>query len=56
MVSVQLRNTGQGLWTPLLLPTSAQAAQTLAKAVRTLNIADEVRVVPSTPQRLDIRA
>ena len=56
MVSVQLRNTGQGLWTHMLLPTSEQAAQTLAKAVRTLNIADEVRVVPSAGPRVDIRA
>lgn len=44
MVSVQLRNSGQGLWTALTLPTSVQAAQTLAAAARTLNIADQVRI------------
>ena len=43
MVSVQLRNAGQGLWTALLLPTSVQAAQTLASAARALNLADQVR-------------
>jgi hypothetical protein len=47
MVSVQLRNAGQGLWTPLLLPTSVQAAQTLASAARSLNLADSVRVAPA---------
>lgn len=47
MVSVQLRNSGQGLWTPLTLPTSVQAAQTLAAAVKTLNLADQVRIQPS---------
>ena len=36
MVSVQMRNAGQGLWTVLTLPTSVQAAQTVAGAVRTL--------------------
>lgn len=47
MVSVQIRNAGQGIWTPVTLPTSVQAAQTVATAVRTLNIADQVRVQAS---------
>ncbi|MFN9926654.1 MAG: hypothetical protein ACK53I_06920 [Phenylobacterium sp.] len=47
MVSVQLRNSGQGLWTAFTLPTSVQAAQTLAAAARTLNIADQVRIQAS---------
>ena len=49
MVSVQLRNSGQGLWTALFLPTSVQAAQTLAAAARTLNLADQVRITPTAP-------
>ena len=32
MVSVQLRNTGNGLWSSMTLPTSVQVAQTLAGA------------------------
>ena len=57
MVSVQLRNSGQGLWTALSLPTSVQAAQTLAAAARTLNLADQVRITPQqTPARqVDIK-
>jgi len=57
MVSVQLRNSGQGLWTALTLPTSVQAAQTLAAAARTLNLADQVRITPApTPaQQLDLK-
>jgi hypothetical protein len=47
MVSVQLRNSGQGLWTSLSLPTSVQAAQTLAATARKLNMADQVRITPS---------
>lgn len=49
MFCVELRNTGQGLWTPLTLPTSVQAAQTIAGAARTLNLADQVRITPSQP-------
>ncbi len=49
MVSVQLRNAGQGLWTSLLLPTSVQAAQTLAAAAKTLDLADQVRIQPLAP-------
>jgi hypothetical protein len=49
MVSVQLRNSGQGLWTQMTLPTTAQAAQTLAAAARTLDLADHVRIQPSAP-------
>lgn len=47
MVSVQLRNSGQGLWTQLTLPTSVQAAQTLAAVAKRLNLADQVRIEPS---------
>jgi hypothetical protein len=47
MVSVQLRNSGSGLWTPFTLPSSVQVAQTVAAAVRTLNIADQVRIQPA---------
>ena len=57
MVSVQLRNSGQGLWWALSLPTSVQAAQTLAATARKLNMADEVRIQPAQgSQKLDIRA
>ncbi len=51
MVSVQMRNSGDGLWTALTLPTSVQVAQTLAGAARTLNLADQVRIqaVPPPP-------
>jgi hypothetical protein len=56
MVSVQLRNSGQGLWTALTLPTSVQVAQTLAATARTLNMADQVRITPSTgASRVDVR-
>lgn len=49
MVSVQMRNAGEGLWTVLTLPTSVQAAQTVAGAARTLNLADQVRIQASAP-------
>lgn len=49
MVSVQVRNAGQAIWTAMTLPTSVQAAQTVAGAVRTLNLADQVRVQASAP-------
>ena len=56
MVSVQLRNAGQGLWISLLLPTSVQVAQTLATAARTLNLADQIRIQPSqVPAKLDLK-
>ena len=57
MVSVQLRNSGQGLWMALSLPTSVQAAQTIAAAARTLNLADQVRIAPSGPRpaQVDIK-
>jgi hypothetical protein len=57
MVSVQLRNSGQGLWTALTLPTSVQVAQTLAAAAKQLNLADQIRIQPSQvhPQSLDLR-
>jgi len=48
MVSVQLRNSGQGLWTSLTLPTSVQVAQTLAATAQRLNLADQVRITPSS--------
>ena len=49
MVSVELRNAGEGVWTPMTLPTSVQVAQTLAAAARQLNLADQVRIEPSQP-------
>lgn len=49
MVSVQLRNSGQGLWTALTLPTSVQVAQTVAASARTLNLADQVRIEQAAP-------
>lgn len=56
MVSVQMRNAGQGIWTSVTLPTSVQVAQTVASAVRTLNIADQVRVQASPlATRLNIK-
>ncbi len=59
MVSVQLRNAGEGLWRLMTLPTSIQAAQTLARSVKTLNIADQVQIRPSpggaTDHKVDIR-
>lgn len=57
MVIVQLRNAGSGLWTPLTLPTSTQVAHTLVTAVKTLDIADEVRVqATAAPGKLDVKA
>ena len=57
MVSVQLRNAGQGLWWALTLPTSVQAAQTLAAAARRLDLADQVRIQPTQgAQTVDLRA
>jgi hypothetical protein len=51
-----MRNAGQGIWTSVTLPTSVQVAQTVASAVRTLNIADQVRVQASPPAtRLNIK-
>lgn len=59
MVSVELRNSGQGLWSRMTLPTSVQMAQTLAATARQMNLADEVRIQPSgspaTEQKVDIR-
>ena len=58
MVSVQLRNSGEGLWSRLSLPMSVQVAQTLAGAARQLNLADEVRIQPSEPVKskgVDVR-
>ncbi len=56
MVSVQTRNSGEGLWTTLTLPTSVQVAQTVAGAARTLNLGDQVRVQASAPlPRVDIK-
>ena len=56
MVSVQLRNSGQGIWSAFTLPTSVQAAQTLAAAARTLNLADQVRIAPSSSAaRVDLK-
>lgn len=47
MVSVQLRNTGNGLWSAMTLPTSVQVAQTIAGAARQLGLADQVRIQPA---------
>lgn len=59
MVSVQLRNTGQGLWTSMTLPTSVQVAQTVAAAARQLNLADQVRIqaspAPPPASGVDVR-
>ena len=55
MVSVQLRNSGQGLWTALTLPTSVQVAQTVASAARSLNMADHVRITPSGGGKVDLK-
>jgi|EndMetStandDraft_6_1072998.scaffolds.fasta_scaffold148705_2 hypothetical protein len=61
MVSVQLRNTGDGLWSQMTLPMSVQVAQTLAGAVKTLNLADQVRIQPAEgpppprPNGVDVR-
>lgn len=56
MVIVQLRNTGSGLWTPMALPTSTQVAHTLVAAVKTLQIADQVRVqAAATPAQVDLK-
>lgn len=55
MVSVQLRNAGEGLWTSLTLPTSVQVAQTIAGAARSLNLADQVRVQASAPAPPPVR-
>jgi hypothetical protein len=49
MVQVQLKDYGQGIWRALLLPVSLLAAQTVAKAARTLNLADQVQVAPTRP-------
>ena len=56
MVSVKLRNAGEGVWRPMSLPTSLQLAQTLAAAARTLNLADQVTISPSAGVRkLDLK-
>ena len=61
MVSVQLRNAGEGIWRPFTLPVTLQLAQTVATAVRTLQLADEVQIAPSGPadvggpRRVDVR-
>ena len=60
MVSVQLRNTGEGIWRPLTLPVTLQAAHTVAAAARTLQLADQVQIAPSGapqagPLKVDLR-
>jgi hypothetical protein len=55
MVSVELRNAGDGVWTPMTLPTSVQVAQTLAEAARKLNLADQIRISPSAPMADPVR-
>lgn len=49
MVSVQLRNAGEGIWRSFTLPVSVQLAQTVAAAARTLKLADQVQIAPSAP-------
>ena len=53
MVSVQLRNTGDGLWSTMTLPTSVQVAQTIAGAARQLNETQPV-AVRVQPHRLGV--
>lgn len=57
MVTVQLRYQGDGLWRSASLPLTSQAAQTVATAARQLNVADEVRILPSKGlgEALDVR-
>lgn len=55
MVSVELRNSGEGVWTLMTLPTSVEVAQTLAAAARQLNLADQVRIEPSAPMPPPVR-
>lgn len=60
MVSVQLRNAGEGIWRPLTLPLTVQAAHTVAAAARTLQLADHVQIAPSgvpqtEPLKVDLR-
>lgn len=55
MVSVQMRNAGEGLWSRMTLPTSVQVAQTLAGAAKQLNLADQVRIQPSAPVEAPVR-
>jgi hypothetical protein len=49
MVSVQLRNAGEGIWRAMSLPVSVQLAQTVAAAARTLKLADNVQIIASAP-------
>jgi hypothetical protein len=49
MVSVQLRNAGEGIWRAMTLPVTVQLAQTVAAAARTLQLADQVKIAPSAP-------
>ena len=49
MVSVQLRNAGEGIWRPMTLPVTVQLAQTVAAAARTLKLADQVQITESAP-------
>lgn len=58
MVSVQLRNAGEGIWRSFTLPVSLQLAQTVAAAARTLKLADQVQIAPSVPAprgKVDVR-
>jgi hypothetical protein len=45
------------LWRQLTLPVSVQLSQTLASAATTLNLGDQVKVVPCTdaPRRIDLK-
>lgn len=57
MYVVRFRFTGQGLWNTSLLPVSAQAAFTQARALQRKSLSDEVEVVSTQTRRLvDLRA
>jgi len=58
MLSVQIRNYGEGVWRSLTSPVTLQAAQTIAGAAKTLKLGDQVQVViAGAPTRsLDVRA
>jgi hypothetical protein len=57
MVSVQLRNAGEGIWRPMSLPVTVQLAQTVAAAAKALRLADQVQIAPAAPAKraLDLR-
>ena len=57
MVSVDFRLRGNGVWQPMTLPVSVQAAQTLAQAAKTLKLGDDVKITNATALRpVDMKA